>query len=473
MLVRRFASIRPASWEVLTLSRACLCLISHRVPLLMCAGSYVLRRRCQASVPLVFMLTLVFLGVGLAMRPAAAPSASSRTATSRPAASSGYLPSTMAITPEYERTLQRVVVSMAGRDTTLKLHDDLLARLPNYTQIAMLIDRDNVATIRAALCQRSYGDRTTIVPYDSHAQPGRTYYLLFRDKDKLVRVDAQQDVPTPRFGTLWAQDLFEVAQDKAGRSILLTSAVHRYFSGVKTRADHTVMPDNLHLSHLDSLGLTVQTTPLAFKGGNVLVDRIGGRHVAFCGGDTLRTTKTAAHALTGHVPTSAEVKAVIGDALNVHQVVVVQPDLLQPAHMYHLDQAMVLLPQRVAAVTRVVGDLPENQAEARAIAGVTQYLERVRRALIELGYELVDIETSVGNVLGYQHYVNMIPYVHRETGQRAVLMPVFARATSAYDRSLIDRNTATLASLGYDVVEVPTTADDLAGGIHCLINVLE
>ena len=90
-----------------------------------------------------------------------------------------------------------------------------------------------------------------------------------------------------------------------------------------------------------------------------------------------------------------------------------------------------------------------TRPRARAIAGVTQYLERVRRALIELGYELVDIETSVGNVLGYQHYVNMIPYVHRETGQRAVLMPVFARATSAYDRSLIDRKlTATLASLG-------------------------
>ena len=153
--------------------------------------------------------------------------------------------------------------------------------------------------------------------------------------------------PRPRFGTLWAQDLFEVAQDKAGA---VDPADVGWCTGIsaalRPAPNHTVMPDNLHLSHLDSLGLTVQTTPPGrSKGGNVLVDRIGGRHVAFCGGDTLRTTKTAAHALTGHVPTSAEVKAVIGDALNVHQVVVVQPDLLQPAHMYHLDQAMVLLPQ--------------------------------------------------------------------------------------------------------------------------------
>lgn len=52
-------------------------------------------------------------------------------------------------------------------------------------------------------------------------------------------------------------------------------------------------------------------------------------------------------------------------------------------------------------------------------------------------------------------------------------MPVFPDARTDLDRKLVERNAAAFESLGYRVVHVPTRADVLKGGIHCLVNVLE
>jgi len=369
--------------------------------------------------------------------------------------------------------LKRVVVSLAKRDTTLKLHDGILRRLPRYTQIIMLVERTNLETIKAALSDRSYGDRTQVVAYDGDVEAGHTYYLLFRDKDKLVQVDTEESYNGTRYGTLWAQDLFEVTTAPTGDPVLLTSVVHRYFSGFGPASNLKVVADNVHLARLDTVGLEVRQLPIAFKGGNVLVDSIAGRRVAFCGGDTLRTTRTASHALTDVQPSDSEVVAVIGDRLNVNEVVVVSRERLQPVQMYHLDLAMTLLPNRIAAVARIVTKGGAALPDHDEIKEAQRFLAELRSALRGLGYTLVDIDTFAHNVMNFQHYVNLIPYIDAETGQRTILMPVFPRAQTDYDKELVVRNTAVLASLGYEVVHVPTHADELTGGIHCLVNVLE
>ena len=73
----------------------------------------------------------------------------------------------------------------------------------------------------------------------------------------------------------------------------------------------------------------------------------------------------------------------------------------------------------------------------------------------------------------YQHYVNAIAYEDLRTARRTILLPVFPAAQTPDDQRIIQRNSATLASLGYRVVHVPSTTDELRGGIHCLVNVLE
>ena len=72
-----------------------------------------------------------------------------------------------------------------------------------------------------------------------------------------------------------------------------------------------------------------------------------------------------------------------------------------------------------------------------------------------------------------QHYVNYVPYIDARTNKRMLLMPVFLNAQTDFDKEIITKNTETFQSLGYEVVHVETLADEVRGGIHCLINVLE
>lgn len=104
---------------------------------------------------------------------------------------------------------------------------------------------------------------------------------------------------------------------------------------------------------------------------------------------------------------------------------------------------------------------------------VDLFLSELRSVLMRLGYRLVNIDTSAHNLLNHQHYVNAIPYVDAKTGQRTLLMPVFHSKQTPFERELVKKNTAVFESLGYKVVHVPTKADMINGGIHCLVNVLE
>ncbi len=80
--------------------------------------------------------------------------------------------------------------------------------------------------------------------------------------------------------------------------------------------------------------------------------------------------------------------------------------------------------------------------------------------------------TSAHNVLNYQYYVNGIPFVNAETGQRTFYMPVFEDSQSQFSKANIEKNIAAIEGLGYSVIQVPTNAYKIHGGIHCLFNVI-
>ncbi len=367
--------------------------------------------------------------------------------------------------------MQRVLVSLDRKDTTLGLLDGLLEHLPRYTEIIVLLSRASLETIHAELKDKPYRDRIRLVARDVECPADKRIYLLFRDEDKLVPVDVEGWEGT--FGSKWAQDLFEVGVTRSGGPLLITPVVHRYFSAVGDTSDLQVACDNAYLTGLDAVGLRVRSVPIAFKGGNVLVDNVEGRSVALCGADVLRATRTASHALVGVKPSDAEIIPVIKTALQVDDVIVVGRGCLQPRLMYHLDQAVVLLAGRVAAVTRVVAEDARALRCSEEVRDVRRFLAELRSELQGLGYRLVDLETSVRNVMRYRYYANAVPYVDLQTRQRITLMPVFPSGQTDFDRGLVERNTTVLESLAYRVVHVPTHADTLKGGIHCLVNVLE
>jgi hypothetical protein len=216
------------------------------------------------------------------------------------------------------------------------------------------------------------------------------------------------------------------------------------------------------------------TIPLSFYGGNILVDETAdGHRIAFCGSDVFTTTRTVWSSFSDSERTESRIIDDLKLALNVDQVIVPGPDHAQPYLMYHLDQAMLLLPDKVVAIPKLVGSLPAKSDEVNEIRDVERFLIELRTLMLRLSYRLVDIETSVQNVLRCRHQVNAIPFVNAETGRKSLLMPSFASSEEESEKELIDRNTARLESLGYEVVYVPTDADELRGGIHCLVNVID
>jgi hypothetical protein len=376
------------------------------------------------------------------------------------------------MTPEYDRHMKRIVISLAHRNTSLDLHHAFLQHLPDYTEIILLLPETNTECIQANLEHRSYAQRIRFVTYDAKPKRDARFLLLFPEKDKLVQVDTGSQ-PAHQQGTVWAQDLFEVGHLASDQLVLFTSVVHKYYYAAGNKSDSGVQRDNLYLNNLATVDVNVAALPLAFKGGNILLDDWDGQRVIFCGGDVFRTTRTAWKIATeSHMTRSAFVE-LVKDVLKADRVVIVPEDLLQPAQMYHLDQAVILLPHRVAAVARIIPTPAPGESDNREVRRARQFLSELRHTLRGLGYRLVDIDLSTDNLAHCQHYVNAVPYLDPRTNTRVILMPTFLNAQTDLDREIIARNTKTFESQGYRVITVPTLADTFRGGIHCLVNVLE
>ena len=374
------------------------------------------------------------------------------------------------ILPEYDRQMRRVVVSLSSGDANPELQDEVLRHLPSYTQILFLIPADRFLEIKDWIATRPYGSRTTLVTYDPHYRRGARLYLLLPDEDQLVAVDTEDFHVGTQHGTIWAQDLFEATSGTDSKSRLLTSCVHKCFQGMRNRSDLHVASDNSYLDRLEDSSTTVQQLDLAFKGGNVLCDTRCGNTIAFCGYDSIRSTRTIWSAFHGETLSDREIIKRFQKALGVDRVILAGPTKPQPKFLYHLDQAMLLLPDARVAVSRVVGATPRLEPDASQVRAIQAFLADLRATLEELGYSIVDIETPVESVLQYQHYVNAIPYIDVSTGRRTLLMPVFPSTASA---EIVARNTKRLEQLGFQVRHVTTSAYRLSGGIHCLVNVLE
>ena len=376
-------------------------------------------------------------------------------------------------TPEYDRTLKTVVMSIAKRDTSLQLQDGILAALPHYTRIILLLPQSSVRMIAADLENKPYRARVRLVTYSPVSLKNSKVWLLFRDEDKLLQVDLNDSRVESYKGNTWIQDMFEVTRDSAGRAFVLRSCIHKYWTTAGAKSAAHIAADNAYLEELSTVGLEVRTLPLAFMGGNIVVDKVNGDQVAFCGGDILKATRIVSESIGGPSLSDLQITTSLADALKVDRIVFVGAGQLQPGQMYHLDQAMILLADRTAGVARIVGKRPQESSQAEEVDKAEVFLTELRRTLRSLDYRIVDIETSSKNVLRCQHYVNAIPYVDAETNQRTVLMPIYRSAQTDFDKTLIRNNTAAFESLGYKVVHVPTMADELRGGIHCLVNVID
>ncbi len=377
------------------------------------------------------------------------------------------------IVPEYDRLMKRVLISLAVGDTSLESQHNILINLPEYTQILLLLPQNRIPIIENELKKQPYGQRTQLIGYETQNVNGHRVYLLFSEKNKLIYGDMSKDriVPT---GSKWVQDLFEVATKSNGDLILLVSDIHKWFDSYGKKESMKVISDNIYLNSLSSAGLEIKRLPITFEGGNIMVDAYKGKRILFYGGDIIRNTQTVWKSTQESIPSGDEINDMMRNLMGAdHAVAVGKAKIQPPSLMFHLDQAMVFLANGIIGVTKIVGK-PEKEASVPdEIKAVEEFLSELRLVLLRIGYQLVDIDTSVNNILNHQYYVNAIPYVDSITGRRTILVPIFSSHQTKLEEQLEMKNTAVFESLGYKVIHVRTNADAINGGIHCLINVLE
>ncbi len=135
--------------------------------------------------------------------------------------------------PEYNRSMKKVVISISCQETKLDIQHSLLSCLPDYTEIYLLLPKTCLESVKTWLKDKPYRNQIKYLPYDARRMTDAQFHLLFREKEAFQPCDVNDYYFYDQFGTLWAQDLFEVMMDANGEKILLSSCIHRYFSSDK------------------------------------------------------------------------------------------------------------------------------------------------------------------------------------------------------------------------------------------------
>ncbi|MDR4509505.1 MAG: agmatine deiminase family protein [Candidatus Brocadiaceae bacterium] len=382
---------------------------------------------------------------------------------------------TYRIVPEYMRSMKKVLISLPLENATiptpsLDIHLGLVQYFPAYTEIILLLPESRLQTIKAEFKDKPNSENITYVVFETKQLNNGHLYLLFSDSNRMVDSGAIDDLVVPK-GTAWAQDLFEVSTKPDGRKLLMVSEVHKYFISYGSEGSPKAVNDNAYIDNLSSGDISAQTLPFTFMGGNILVDEFDSRKIVVCGGDIFRYTQTVSGGTKDSTPTDTQITAMIKKFLNADTVISVGMGKPQPLFMFHLDQAMIFLHDGVVGITTIVG--AHQNVIPEEVKDVEQFLSELRSALTRLGYKLVNIDTSIQDVLSYQYAVNGIPYVDATTKQKTLLMPISPETQTTFEKKLVKKNTATFESLGYEVVHVPSESTKFNGGIHCLVNVIE
>lgn len=382
------------------------------------------------------------------------------------------------IIPEYDRMMEKIVISLPTKNSfvtalSLDSHFEILQYLPNYTQIEMILPENRVKEIKTRLTKHPIQNKITFYPFKTRTLKKGHMYLIFAENDKLVNSGPMENIIIPK-GTVWSQDLFEPAKLSNGKNLLLMSDAYKMFysdQGDNKGEAVNVQPDNLFLKRLSSENIEGMRTPLVFMGGNILVDQFNGIKIAFCGGDVFKDTQIVWRAYYEDNLKKNDFIEMVKKYLNVDKVYILGSEKPQPSYMFHLDQAIILLPDGIAGITNIIGS--GSGQNLKDVNEIRSFLLETKSLFEKLGYKLIEIDTSINGVLNHQFYINSIPYIDKMTGQRMLLMPVSTQKPAADEKALISKNISAFNSVGYDVVIVPSESTDFNGGIHCLINVIE
>ena len=379
-----------------------------------------------------------------------------------------------AVIPQYDRHLSRVVFTLSIDNFNLDIHDNLIKCLPDYSEITILLPDINMDIIEEYLKEKQYGDRVNLITYTTELIENINYYLVFPESDKIIYGNTESKI-IPN-GSIWAQDLFIVTEKDNGTKKLLISETYKWFTSVDNNSENIrLKSDNSFLNNLSSLDIEIERTNFMFSGGNIILDKIDNKVIAFCGYDIIRKTQLVWKSIDNlPEPDEVNIAAAVKNYLNADEVIFFDYNSRQPNLMFHLDQAMLLVDNKKIFLTNI-SDMEQinycSETQIEEITNVNCFLETIRIKLEEMGYKVINLDTSIKNILNNQFYANAIPYIDLNTGLKTVLLPVFS--DDDFDEELSLKNIAVLEESGYAVIPVRDYTNTVKGGIHCLINVLD
>ena len=368
--------------------------------------------------------------------------------------------------PEYERTLEKVVLSLPANESELVYHESLLERFPDYSRFLVFVAEDNVQEFKEKIAGKPYADRVRPLPYPvRHLEEAR---FFIRMEGRPVDIGVHRNKPWPQ-GTVWARDAFVACRDDCGNPVALVPTYQRHVvlplveAGEQARVEF----DNDFLLELRQFNVRMKkSVPLVFAGGNVLFDEVDGESVAFIGVDDMQ----ASLALSRQIGTELDeqgLRNLFVEFFGVERLVVLGTGR-QPQTMFHLDQSMVLLPGKRVAVVRTVGELPEDSVQLARLEEAGIFLHHLRTRLKRMGYKVLDLLVSKDAVVNGR-FPNPVVFTHKENGRLGVFLSAYRDGTD-FDISLLHRNLKNIRVNGCDADVVWTDASRDEGGVHCLFN---
>ncbi|MBT3355951.1 hypothetical protein HN784_00480 [bacterium] len=351
-------------------------------------------------------------------------------------------PQNLSITPEYQRTLQEMVLTIPQRLTsekeTLTLlnnsYRNLLLALPDYTHLVIFTHQANKELLFKFLKSLPIKNRVT-------------YH--FSNSTSLE---------------LWAQDYFEPAiQDNSTQLLLLPLTTKKVPSFNRMRKRNSVVKtlDN----HL--------TVPFFFEGGNIMAAENELGHFVFIDFETIKKTRDLYKTFGKNLSISQVGNLIQGFFLDLK--VVVLGDTTREGNFVHLDQSVLFLDNNTVVVYSV-NDKPQSKASLQH--------KLYKKQLTSLGFKVKTLPISSIGIESSTSSLNAIVFKDSETQEKKVIFPVYPGQLNGEDEKkspLLKDDLKGEALLAFDLflelgyLPIPVfdgSTFKQKGSLHCISNVL-
>ena len=349
-------------------------------------------------------------------------------------------PMTQRLTPDYERNLGEVAISVSYADVDaanpLRRHQPLLRALPEYSRIHVITPTGAATATSRVLSEEGLAPRSVVHPTGAW------------NRAKMI-------VTTQTRATRWTRDTFMVGTDSHGKAAVFAPLAYNNIDDL-ANSDLNFLRHKWHDPHL------IVDLPVFVNGGNVAVsDNNAGKRIVFFGADEVERNSMYFRRSVGYSPSNDLMPEVLKRiAAADHAVVLPNSEFL-----FHIDMAASFLAPGVVALLDPVDEWLLSAPDLGVVLAL-------RRALPLQGFRVVRIPTTAARIKATQSSTNIVPYVDKSTGKRRALVPKFDDVEVTIDGRKQSLNLAiqhAYEAEGVEVVWVEDRFSDRRGNVHCAL----